>query len=179
MSLVTKRATIRRDLFKAGISTEAVYDAAFLYRYYLCWRWSDAPALYFWLLNPSTADHKSSDNTLEGLISRAKAWGYGAVVIINLFGFRSTQPDDMKRARDPVGPFNDSVTIATLAQAFAEGSPVVCGWGNHGNFVNRDQAAADLARQAGVKLFALEINSGGQPKHPLYIAQSVKPFAWA
>jgi hypothetical protein len=177
--LITKRGVVKSDLLNKGIATEAVYDEAGRYRYYLCWRWSDAPALYFWLLNPSKAGHESSDPTLGGLIARARAWGFGAVVIINLFGFRAKNPEDMKRATNPIGDDNEAVVLATLIKAFDDGSPMICGWGEHGAFAKRCNWAVDLARARGVPLSYLVLNESGQPKHPLYIKHDQRPTLWA
>jgi hypothetical protein len=55
---------------------------------------------------------------------------------------------------------------------------VVCAWGNHGTYRNRDIDVRHLLRQAGVKLHYLKLSKTGQPGHPLYIGYDVKPVAW-
>ena len=89
-----------------------------LYRYAL-WRvWDDSvPQAMFIGLNPSTAEESNDDKTLRRCISFSKAWGYGGVCMANLFAFRATDPDDMKLARDPVGPENDSWIIQLASEA--------------------------------------------------------------
>jgi hypothetical protein len=58
-------------------------------------------------LNPSTADHRKLDPTLRRVRNFAQKWGLGGFVMLNLFAYRATEPRDMKRAEDPVGPKND------------------------------------------------------------------------
>jgi hypothetical protein len=176
--LVTRRAIVPGDLLQRETKTEAVYSECGQYRYYLCWRWSDAPALYVWMLNPSTATHEHLDNTVKGLIKHARQWGYGAVVIINLFAFRATQPRDMLAASDPVGPHNDATTLATLRAAVEDGSPVVAAWGTDGKHRGRAAKARAMAKQLDCQLFVFQFNMDGSPGHPLYIPHEVRPSRW-
>ena len=165
-----------RDL--SGEEVICVLSDCEQYRLCLTYRWSKSPALYVWMLNPSKADHVIRDPTVRGLIKRARAWGYGGLVIINLFSFRATQPSDMKAAADPIGLENDLTIMAVLKEAADNGSPVIAGWGRHGSFMDRDRGAKALAKRMGVKLMVLEINDDGSPKHPLYILHEVRPRVW-
>ena len=149
-----------------------------LYRYKLSWHWADPPHLIAWMLNPSTADHEVLDNTVKGIETRARAWGYGGLTVINLFAFRTKNPSVMKAAGDPVGPQNDEVILDVLRAAAADQSTVICAWGNHGAFRGRDREAALLAKTAGVDLAALVITQRNQPGHPLYVGHNVTAVAW-
>ena len=142
-----------------------------LYRYAL-WRvWDDSvPQAMFIGLNPSTADESNDDKTLRRCISFSKAWGYGGVCMANLFAFRATDPDDMKLARDPVGPENDSWII----QLASEADIVVAAWGNHGVYRGRANAVKELVED----LHYLNINASGEPKHPLFVKSGCKPKKW-
>lgn len=167
----------RTDL--SGVQCSASFSPCETYRYLLTWRWSHAPLLVAWMLNPSTATHEKLDPTFAGLVSRARAWGRGGVRVINLFAFRATQPAAMKAVADPVGPENDAVSLDVLRAAAAAGDEVVCGWGAHGKHRGRDTEAAALAAHAGLRLNCLKLNQDGSPQHPLYIAHSVPPRPWA
>lgn len=59
-------------------------------------------------LNPSTADEEMDDPTIRKCINFAKGWGYGEIIMVNLFAFRSTDPSLLIRDENPVGPDNDS-----------------------------------------------------------------------
>lgn len=131
------------------------------------------------MLNPSTATHEVLDPTIVGLVTRARAWGRGGVRVINLFGYRATDPADMKRAADPVGPHNNLVTMQVLNSEAMLGGEIICGWGAHGGHMERDIAAVALARRAGVRLSCLDTIKNGNPKHPLYIKHELRPRTWA
>lgn len=165
------------DLF-GGAEASAVYSDCMAYRFHLKWQWADTPALYVCMLNPSTATHSVLDPTVSGLIKRAKLWGFGAVNVLNLFGYRATKPADMLGHPQPVGIENDIVIEAVLRQAMDDGCPLICGWGNHGQHLRRDEAVLSLARRASVQTQAFAVNANGTPQHPLYIPFSVRPTAW-
>ena len=112
-------------------------------------------------LNPSTADALKNDPTIRRCIGFAQDNGYGSLFVTNLFAYRATRPKDLFAAADPVGPDNDS----WLAKIADESTAVLLAWGNHGQFLERDQAVVDLL-PAG---FCLGINQTGTPKHPLYV----------
>ncbi len=137
------------------------------YRYSLTRIWDDVlPMITFVLLNPSTADAQQLDPTLRRCVSFAKREGYGGMVILNLYAFRTKSPKLMKAAVDPVGPENDRVL------ASATGT-VVAGWGNSADPHRVAQALALLP-----PLHALGINEGGQPTHPLYVLGDAPLIEW-
>ena len=99
-------------------------------------------------------------------------WGYGALIVTNLFGWRATDPDEMKAARDPVGRGNDRA----IRRAARESALVVCAWGNHGAHLGRSQAVRDLLEEAGIAPRVLRVNGGGEPAHPLYLPGKLRPI---
>ena len=104
------------------------------YRYALWRTWdSEIPYAMFVGLNPSTADETEDDPTIRRCLNYARDWGYGGLCMVNLFGFRATQPNDMKDASDPIGPDNDTYLI-TLAK---DAGVIIAAWGNHGSYLNR------------------------------------------
>jgi hypothetical protein len=76
----------------------------------------------FVLLNPSTADADQLDPTLRRCVTFAKREGFGGMVILNLYAFRTEHPKVMLAASEPVGPDNDRIL------ASATGT-IVAGWG--------------------------------------------------
>jgi len=97
-------------------------------------------------------------------------------LITNIFGWRATDPQDMKAAKDPVGRGND----AAILKAAHEAALVVCAWGNHGEHRNRAQDVAAALRGAGVDMHFLRINkTSGHPAHPLYLPGTLEPVRWS
>ena len=87
---------------------DAVLSECKKYRYMLRRVWDRTkPACLFIGLNPSTADATVDDPTIRRCVGFADSWGYGELVVGNLYAFRATKPKDMFNQDDPVGPFND------------------------------------------------------------------------
>lgn len=125
-------------------------------------------------LNPSTADEKNDDPTLRRCIDFAKRWGFGAMCMTNLFAFRSTEPEEMKRASDPVGEPGWPLRIARETD---NGLVVAC-WGNHGLHMGQAHIVKAAFQKMGVPLHALRLTKAKQPEHPLYLKAETLPFAW-
>ena len=154
----------------------ATFSSCRRWRYLLWRRWDEKkPVANFLMLNPSTADETQLDPTCSRARDYAERWGYGALIVTNVFGWRSTDPDVMKAAKDPVGPGND----AAIVRAAQESALVVCAWGNHGAHLKRSLAVTRLLLEAKVKLHALRVNTNGEPAHPLYLPGNLRPLAWA
>lgn len=118
----------------------AILSADRKYRYVLTRIWDETkPTVVFIGLNPSTADEEVDDKTIRKCIGYAKRWGYGKLIMVNLFAFRSTDPSMLKRVEDPVGPDNDSY----IQKCVSESNLVIACWGNHGKLLNRDKVLMD------------------------------------
>jgi len=126
------------------------------------------------MLNPSTADEHQLDPTCSRARDYAERWGYGALIVTNVFALRSTDPAGLKRAEDPVGPGND----AAIVRAAKEAAIVVCAWGNHGALADRSSRVRALLDKSQVPLHCLRLNASGEPAHPLYLPRSLTPSAW-
>ena len=142
------------------------------YRYSL-WRiWDkDKPIFTFIGLNPSTADHVQDDPTITRCINFAKSWGGGGIYMANLFAYRATKPQEMMAQEDPIGTQNDEY----LHRLASQSKHIIACWGNDGAFKERSAFVKQLLKD---KLYYLELNKSGEPKHPLYIHSStqIKPF---
>jgi len=157
------------DLFT---ETGARFSECRRYRYRL-WRYWDRarPALCFLMLNPSTADDVSNDPTVERCQRRAMAMGFGGLEVVNIFAFRSTNPNVLQSIEDPVGPENDQAILAACASA----GMVICAWGEPGQLRSRSEAVRSLLAEASITPYALAVNVSGEPKHPLYVSYDISP----
>src|ERR1043166_4270670 len=78
------------------------------YRWWLWRRWSDKPLVIWIMMNPSTADHTKNDPTIHKIMRYSTKWGYGAALILNIYAFRSSRPENLpQRLEDAVGWSND------------------------------------------------------------------------
>lgn len=151
----------------------AVISACGIYRYVLTRRVGPGEkTATFIMLNPSTADALIDDPTIRRCMGFARTWDCGRLVVLNLFAYRSPNPETMKRAADPVGPENRAWFEKMLASR-GDG-PVVCGWGVHGSHQGQDQVVLGWLDELGVRPVALGVTKEGHPRHPLYLANSAE-----
>jgi hypothetical protein len=146
------------------------------YRYDLRRFWGEAPFCLWVMLNPSTADANTNDRTINKIMGFSQRWGYGGLVVVNLFAYRATDPDEILLVDDPVGPLNHKYILgwATKPQI----TNVYVGWGNYGSHKGRGWDVARLIQGTGKQMWSLMNNQNGQPQHPLYIANDVTPRLW-
>lgn len=151
------------------LAREAVLSSDGRYRYRLLRRWDySLPRLGWVMLNPSTADAKVDDPTILRCMDFADRWGYGGIVVRNLFALRATNPATLLADNDPVGPDN----LDHLEEVKAD-PLTVAAWGAH-------RAAADAwgligPFLRGVNLVCLGTTKAGAPRHPLYTRADTQP----
>lgn len=166
---------ITRTHMKDDAASTANYSDCERYRYDLTRIWdADGRKVAFVMLNPSTATEVQNDPTVERCERRARTLGYGAFRVCNIFAWRDTDPKKMRKAADPVGPFNDQAIIDACHWA----DTVVCAWGTHGEHLQRGQAVEALMRGTEKPLYHLGLSKAGHPKHPLYIGYAQQPELW-
>jgi hypothetical protein len=158
------------DFGEVAEARSAVISDDGLYRYRLDRRWADGPRVTWVMLNPSTANAEVEDPTSRRVIRFSRAWGYGALTIVNLYAWRATDPVELWFVEDPVGPENDRY----LAEACA-GTDVIAAWGASGH-VDRIREVLALPGMDGLK--ALALTQSGQPRHPLYLRGNLTPEPW-
>lgn len=170
---------ITRTHVKGDAPSVAVYSDCEAYRYLLTRVWDGAlPRALFVMLNPSTATEVQNDPTVERCERRARALGFGAFRVTNIFAFRATDPRAMRAVADPVGPDNDAAIRESVDWAGGPADRIICAWGTHGAHLNRGAAVAQLLRESGRDLHHLGLTAAGAPKHPLYIGYAQPLQLW-
>ena len=145
------------------------------YRYTLTRVWDACgKRALFIMLNPSTADEIRNDPTVERCERRARALGFGAFRVCNIFAYRATDPRDMRAAADPIGPNNDAAIIQSCDWA----DTVICAWGTHGGHLDRGPQIAQMLAEKTVESYHLGLSKHGHPKHPLYIGYAKQLEPW-
>lgn len=99
------------------------------------------------------------------------AWGYSGVEVVNLYALRATDPMELWKTTDPVGPENDGF----LRESGASGSLLVAAWGNHAKSTRVREV---LAIPGFDQLMCLRTTKKGHPSHPLYLPGDLKPKPW-
>ena len=150
------------------METSAVISPCERYRYELRRVWDRRkPSVLFVCLNPSTADADADDNTSRVCLNYARRWGFGGLLIGNLFALRSTDPSALYSVVDPVGSENDR----WLRRLNREASLVVCAWGDAGGYMDRDTRVLRFVKRR----HCLVRLKSGRPGHPLYKSKHLKP----
>lgn len=149
------------------MNKNAIISACDRYRYALTRVWDEVlPVLVFCMLNPSTADASQDDPTIRRCIGFAKREGCGGIAVVNLFAWRSTDPDTLPELDDEkIGPEN-----AAYVAELTRGRRVVVAWGGHFSaspavvepFLERLRATAE-------GVYCLGTTKAGAPRHPLYV----------
>ncbi len=146
------------------INRSAVVSPCSRYRYTLDRWWGRVNTVVFIMLNPSTADADLDDATIRRCMGFARGWWFTGITVVNLFAFRSTNPLDLKRVRDPIGPENNEY----IERAVSPRSLCVAAWGNHGTLHDRDMDVTKQLRRSGIDLWTFGLTKAGCPRHPLY-----------
>lgn len=149
----------------------AVFSPCRKYRYALRRKWiGGSGCVTFIMLNPSIANESEPDRTMTRCMNFAKTWGFNSMAICNLFAFVATDPKDLMRAADPVGPHCD----AWIKDTVLVSDMVVAAWGAKGSYRNRDEEVLKLI----TNWHAIKLTKEGHPQHPLYLPGDLKPFSW-
>ena len=149
------------------IYKNATFSNCRKYRYSLSRIWDKKKKLVLFIgLNPSTANEEVDDPTIKRCINYVQNWGYGGLIMVNLFAYRVTLPSGLKKVKYPIGEDNDKY-IMTLSK---KADITVAAWGNNGNLYGRDKQVFDLIPN----LMCLKLNKSGQPAHPLYLKKNIK-----
>jgi len=166
---------ITRSHIKGDAPSVAVYSDCERYRYTLTRRWDiTGGKVLFVMLNPSTATEVQNDPTVERCERRARALGFGAFRVCNIFAFRAT--DEVPEAE--IGIISLGSNDAAIAESAGWADQVVCAWGTHGAYLARGAEVEALLRATGKPLWHLGLSKDGHPKHPLYIAYAHPPQVW-
>jgi hypothetical protein len=164
------------------VSSSAVIDPTGRYRYSLTRTWGERlrgmplveGGLVVWImLNPSTADAEQDDPTIRKCIGFTKRWGYGGLVVVNLFAWRATDPRELRKIEDPVGRENH----AAIAEACDGASLIMAAWGTKGWWLGRHGLMRSDLQHFGIA-HHLGLTKEGFPKHPLYVPYETKPERW-
>jgi len=165
------------------LDASAVISPCGHFRYSLTRVWDAAPprpGVVVWvMLNPSTADGREDDPTIRRCVGFSKAWGYGALQVVNLYSLRATDPRELRRAAargdDVIGPENWARSVAALGGA----ALVILAWGafraafHCQSWIHEIQ----LSKLAGCgDLHVLGRTQGGDPVHPLYQRGDLRPL---
>ena len=156
----------------------AIISSCNKYRYELHREWDkDKGKVLFIMLNPSTADGLNNDLTTIRCINFAKKWGYGGIMIGNIYPFRAKRPKDLKKWLNEGSDYafwksgdDNRNHVGDMAQ---KADLIVCAWGC--NYKGTPEWIKDIDSKMGLHYLEL-CDDGITPKHPLgNLSKDLKP----
>lgn len=106
-------------------------------------------------------------------LAAAQNWGFGGLIMSNLYAFRTTYPTDLLKAEDPLGP----VVFSHLLQSRRDANLCVAAWGS-GKYAELRPGWPAYVRKHLRECHVLCLNKDGSPHHPLYLKRDLKPVLW-
>ena len=155
---------------------DAIIDSTGKYRYMLKRQWATDRNNFvnFVMLNPSRADDKEDDPTVNACISFCKKWGYDGFYVTNLFALRTPDPKVLKASSLPI--IGDENDFHIKKWAICSKKTIIA-WGDHGAFRRRNKEVLNILLKIKT-LHCVGTTKSGNPKHPLYVNRSTNPFVF-
>ena len=162
--------------------SEASFSSSGLYRWSLSRRLNNnIRTIIFIGLNPSKASASRNDPTLRRLIYFSSSWGYGNLIVVNLFARVCSSSSFIRRCTDPIGKRNDQELLFRISEWSQNLSfDLWVGWGNQGTWRNRNLQIMELLKKNAIQRaskfpssrgpLSLGLTKNGHPRHPLYIS---------
>lgn len=151
----------------------AIFSPCGVWRYELRRIWDQKlPLVALVMLNPAEADCRLDDPTIRRCIGFARRLGYGGIIVYNIFALVATDPKELAKVVDPVGPENDEY-IARAKRA----DRIIVAWGGNGDkHWRRVKQIRKLLD--GYALYSFGSTKSGQPAHPLMLPYSTTLTLW-
>lgn len=165
-------------LERVKMEKDAIFSDDRLHRFVLSRVWDvNKGVICFIGLNPSIASDIVDDPTIRKWMGFAERWGYGGILIGNLFSFRATHPSDMKKVKTPTMHI---LNLSYLASIHRISKLTVASWGNDGAYLQQSRNVLRRLQEFQKPIRAMKINIGsGEPAHPLYLPYSLRPdYLW-
>lgn len=153
------------------------------YRYDLTRVWDENKEFCVFIgLNPSTADAEQDDPTIRRCIRFAQDWGFGTLVMLNIFPYRSTDPKALKglSLAELYGddlPRYGRKNHEAIINATADAGKIIAAWGTNPRAKSAERSLFAVMREARVcrRFECLGLTADGSPRHPLYVAAHFEP----
>jgi hypothetical protein len=162
-----------------GEAVRAIISPCERYRYRLERDGPGEGATAIIMVNPSTADAEKDDATIRKLRGFGERYGWGKLIVGNLFAYRATDVRELGKVADPVGPDNGY----RLSEIFLDVERVIFAWGplSKQPKYHRGQwrEVSRICRAMHLEPFCIGAPAKcGHPKHPLMLAYSEPVLPW-
>lgn len=162
------------------------------YRWQARRAWGSGPCISWTLWNPSDANDKIDDPTMHRMMGFSYRWGYGSLVVTNVYPFIASNQEAFLAWRNVQKELLDSSiwhgNISAVVDAMSECKTHVAAWGNGPSQedlktfldcvyveTNMDEPVEILTPAHEVKWKCLGTTKSGAPIHPLARGRSRVP----
>lgn len=137
-----------------------------LHRYWLRYPLSRSPrTLLFGMQNPSKAGEDESDPTVTRCMGFARRMGFGTLMVVNMAAGIATDPADLLKMEDPVGPEN----VRIIREQVQQCDLAIAAWGSLSKRLRGLFRLSIGAFKTYPTLKCLGKTKAGDPRHPLYL----------
>lgn len=163
-----------------GVDRGAAFSPCERYRYRLWRRWKPGRIVTFCMLNPSTATADVDDPTIRRCMGFAQSWGFGSLIIVNMYAWRDTDPKALRLRLDEgidiVGPTNN----ISIYDACYAAEIVIAAWGDQSGLPGFKARSENLRGLMGAasRVHHLGLTKEGFPRHPLYLRKDLMATRW-
>lgn len=158
-------------------NVEVIFDETYNHRFKLICSWDEeSPRCLFIMLNPSTADMKECDRTLDKCIKIARNNDFGSLAVVNLFSLRTPEPNVLLQSKVKTLPKN----LENVKIAIDEADMIIAAWGEKGAWFNATYPVLKYLEDNNRDIYYLEANRYGFPMHPLFLKgnTSIKKYLY-
>ncbi|MGH9905539.1 MAG: DUF1643 domain-containing protein, partial [Pyrinomonadaceae bacterium] len=103
---------------------------------------------------------------------------FAGFIVVNLFAFRSPNPNRLRKAEDPVGPLNDKVLNIVARIARDKNLPIVLGWGGKVPIRPVHRVYEVMQFLKGIDLWCLGVTTKGSPIPPRSAPEGARFQRW-
>ena len=162
----THRLRLTARLEAEGLH-EFAYSADMSKRYGYAHIWGSGELVLWLMFNPGTGESENRRrNTFERCKSWSKAWGYGGLLIGNLFATRTKSAKLLAASDQRADPLNEQAVRYLQAKA----EETIVAWGGK---AKRLSFAGEI-----VNAKCLGVTADGSPRHPLYVRRQSVRTPW-
>ena len=135
-------------------------------------------SVLFIMLNPSEALSLGDQNdpTVRGCMRYARRWQYRDLTVVNLFAYRSANPDDLlRRPNETIGEHNDAAIEWAVGSIHNDGGRIVCAWGDQGILGHRDRHVLNVLNTLNIQGYCLRLTvKKRRPRHPRSLTRNIE-----
>lgn len=135
-------------------------------------------AIAFIMVNPSTADAENDDATIRKCCGFAERLFCDKIIVGNKFAYRATDVNELRNARDPIGPENDK----HIEQILRDADLHIAAWGSLNKIPetlrSRWKEVIRIADRVGVRMHCIGFNLDASPRHPLMTSYNAIMVPW-